>query len=42
MADIENGRCHPERAPLESPPLVQNGKIILQGAPPVLYFPSYL
>ncbi|KAI1793466.1 DUF300-domain-containing protein [Ganoderma leucocontextum] len=30
MADIENGRCHPERAPFDSPPLVQNGKIILQ------------
>ncbi|KAM5544184.1 hypothetical protein V8D89_001844 [Ganoderma adspersum] len=30
MADIENGRCHAERAPLDSPPLVQHGKIILQ------------
>ncbi|PIL25191.1 transporter [Ganoderma sinense ZZ0214-1] len=30
MADIENGRCHPERAPFNSPPLVQHGKIILQ------------
>ncbi|KAI0358078.1 DUF300-domain-containing protein [Trametes cingulata] len=31
MADIVNGRCHAERAPQDSPPLFQNGKLVLQG-----------
>ncbi|TBU60568.1 organic solute transporter Ostalpha-domain-containing protein [Dichomitus squalens] len=30
MAEIVNGRCHAERAPLQEPSLVQNGKIVLQ------------
>ncbi|KAJ3535373.1 hypothetical protein NM688_g6987 [Phlebia brevispora] len=30
MADIENGRCHAERAPLPSPPLFQQGTLVLQ------------
>ncbi|KAI0330884.1 DUF300-domain-containing protein [Cubamyces sp. BRFM 1775] len=30
MAEIVNGRCHAERAPLSSPPLIQNGKLVLQ------------
>ncbi|CDO73322.1 hypothetical protein BN946_scf185008.g84 [Trametes cinnabarina] len=30
MAEIVNGRCHAEKAPLSSPPLIQNGKLVLQ------------
>ncbi|KAI0832132.1 DUF300-domain-containing protein [Trametes gibbosa] len=30
MAEIVNGRCHAERAPQNSPPLIQNGKLVLQ------------
>ncbi|KAH9888780.1 organic solute transporter Ostalpha-domain-containing protein [Cubamyces lactineus] len=30
MAEIVNGRCHAERAPFSSPPLIQNGKLVLQ------------
>ncbi|KAI0757410.1 organic solute transporter Ostalpha-domain-containing protein [Daedaleopsis nitida] len=30
MAEIHNGRCHAETAPLDSPPLIQNGKINIQ------------
>lgn len=31
MAEIVNGRCHAERAPQNTPPLIQNGKLVLQG-----------
>ncbi|OSD05500.1 DUF300-domain-containing protein [Trametes coccinea BRFM310] len=30
MAEIVNGRCHAEKAPQSSPPLIQNGKLVLQ------------
>ncbi|KAI9064028.1 hypothetical protein FKP32DRAFT_588534 [Trametes sanguinea] len=30
MAEIVNGRCHAEKAPLSSPPLIQNGRLVLQ------------
>ncbi|KAI0343392.1 DUF300-domain-containing protein [Trametopsis cervina] len=30
MADIVNGRCHNEKAPQDSPPLFQHGKLVLQ------------
>ncbi|KAL1944940.1 hypothetical protein VTO73DRAFT_2560 [Trametes versicolor] len=30
MAEIVNGRCHAERAPQNTPPLIQNGKLVLQ------------
>ncbi|KAI0731413.1 organic solute transporter Ostalpha-domain-containing protein [Earliella scabrosa] len=30
MAEIHNGRCHPEKAPMDPPPLIQNGKVSLQ------------
>ncbi|KAI0674597.1 organic solute transporter Ostalpha-domain-containing protein [Trametes maxima] len=30
MAEIVNGRCHAERAPRDSPSLIQNGKLVLQ------------
>lgn len=31
MADIVNGRCYNEKAPDQSPPLIQHGKLVLQG-----------
>ncbi|RPD64153.1 DUF300-domain-containing protein [Lentinus tigrinus ALCF2SS1-6] len=30
MAEIVNGRCHVEKASLNSPPLIQHGKIVIQ------------
>ncbi|OBZ74228.1 hypothetical protein A0H81_05950 [Grifola frondosa] len=30
MADIENGKCHAQRAPLNSPPLIQHGTLVIQ------------
>ncbi|KAI0685934.1 organic solute transporter Ostalpha-domain-containing protein [Cytidiella melzeri] len=30
MADIVNGRCHNDKALVESPPLFQNGKLVIQ------------
>ncbi|KAI0629660.1 organic solute transporter Ostalpha-domain-containing protein [Trametes polyzona] len=33
MAEIVNGRCHAGRAPQDSPSLIQNGKLVLQGTP---------
>ncbi|KAI0695346.1 organic solute transporter Ostalpha-domain-containing protein [Cerioporus squamosus] len=32
MAEIVNGKCHAEKAPLDSPPLIQQGKIVIQCA----------
>ncbi|RDX48124.1 DUF300-domain-containing protein [Lentinus brumalis] len=30
MAEIVNGKCHAEKAPLDSPPLIQHGKVVIQ------------
>ena len=39
MAEIHNGRCHPEKAPMDPPPLIQNGKVSLQCTFPFTFRP---